>query len=128
MKQLIMSIFFVTLTGCALGQGLVNAPQKVSDLSDAAEITIKRDDSFMGSGQTITFTIDGQEIYKFRSGDQYSFKIDPREFLFGVKCAGGWQMWGNVSELAVEIKPRNTYVFRIIPDMSIGCRIERSSQ
>jgi hypothetical protein len=123
-----MSIFFIILTGCALGQGLVNAPQKVSDLSNASEIIIKRVDSFIGAAQTITFTLDGQEIYKFRTGNQYSFKIDPREYLFGVKCAGGWQMWGNVSELAVEIKPKNTYMFRIIPDMSLGCRIERSSE
>jgi hypothetical protein len=81
----------------------------------------------MGGAQTITFTIDGKDIYMFRNGDEIAFQIDPGEHLFGVKCHGGWQMTGNFSEIAQDIEPNKSYRLRIIPDMNRGCRIERSS-
>jgi hypothetical protein len=119
---------FLILAGCATGQGHVNPFPPIKDLSNSSEITVKRDDAFMGSAQTFTLTIDNKDIYMFRSGDIISFKLDPGEHFFGVKCHGGWQMIGNYTELAQEIKPNHKYIFRIIPDMSRGCRIERSSQ
>jgi len=120
LRKFLLTGILLFFTSCALGRGLVNPPPPLSNPEKAAEVTVKRDSAFMGSGQTMRFTLDGREIYDFRSGDEFSFEIDSGEHFFGVKCAGGWQMSGNRSEIAQEIKPGKRYFFRLIPSMSRG--------
>ena len=123
-----ISILLVLLSGCATGRGQVNPFPTITDSSQTSKIIVNRDSAFMGGAQTYTLTVDGQDIYMLRSGDEISFQINPGEHLLGVKCHGGWQVTGNFSEIAQEMKPNSMYRFKIIPDMSRGCRIERTSQ
>lgn len=123
-----LTLITLIVSACATGKGPIAPFPKVSNPSNSSNIRIVRDEAIMGSAQTITFTLNGRELYMFTPGDNIEFEIDSGEHLFGVKCHGGWQMAGNVSEMPQVVQPGKTYLFRIIPDMNRGCRIERSSQ
>lgn len=114
------------LFGCA--HGLIQSPPSLKSLGDYADIVVCRDSAFIGSAIGFTFTINGEEIYEFGNGDSYQFKLDPGEYLFGVKSSGGWQIAGNFNEIEVILKANKKYIYRLIPDMGSGSRIQPSSK
>jgi len=126
LKKIMLICFLASLfTGCA--QGLIKPPPSLTSLESNADITVCRDSAFMGSAISFTFTINGQDIYEFGNGDSYKFKLDPGEYLLGVKSSGGWQIAGNFNEINANLKANQRYIFRLIPDMGSGSRIQPSS-
>ena len=125
MFKKIMLICCLLLVGCA--QGLIKPPPSPINAANNADIVVCRDSAFMGSAISFTFTINGQDIYEFANGDSYNFKLDPGEYLFGVKSSGGWQIAGNFNEIEAILKANKKYLYRLIPDMGTGSRIQPGS-
>ena len=128
MKNITLSLLaFLILTGCATGGHVKHPPQLIND-SEYSDVIIKRDNAFLGGGISFTFTINGEDIYVFRNSDKYEFKLTPGEYIFGVKSSGGWQVYGNFNEITVNLERNKVYIYRLVPDMSSGARIQRSSK
>lgn len=148
-KSLLFPIILLVLSGCATSSSnpsfshksipleRILQNQKISDNKHAATVHIMRDSSFIGSLMTTTFTIDGNEIAKIRSGEKYSFKIEPGEYIFGIKFLGNDPVLGVLTlgvarplrwkEDAVQIRPQKEYFFRIVGNANWEWDLKRSS-
>ena len=126
-KNFVLVFGVVLLTGCMTGRGLVAPLPDNPDPTQAAKITVKRDRSFLASAQSMLLTIDGHDYWKLVNGAEHSFLLTPGTHFFGVKCVGGWRMWGNFHEIEREVDAGKQYYFRIHPSGGDGCSIEAAS-
>jgi len=103
----------LVLAACAAQVGQVNAPPRVTDPKQAAKVTVYRDDSLVGAVATLSFFLDGKEIYGLRRGERFSFEVDP-----------GWhrlRYWIGLNECgqSFEFKARGRYNLRLLPTCGI---------
>jgi hypothetical protein len=68
------------LGGCASGQ--IGPLPPVLAPSQAADVTVFRDGSWVGFFAPITLRIDGRQVFNVKRNEQYSFQLDPGEHLF----------------------------------------------
>ena len=106
----------LALLACTAKVGQVSEPPRVTDPKQAAQVTVYRDDSLVGAVATLSFFLDGKEIYGLRRGERYSFEVDP-----------GWhslRYWIGLNECgqSFEFKARGRYKLRLLPT----CGIEQS--
>ena len=66
---------------CATKVGQLNPPPQPSTASPS-KITVYREPSVVGSPVTMVFNIDDVETYGLKSGQSYSFRLDPGEYVF----------------------------------------------
>lgn len=83
MKKLSALAALFVLSGCGFKVGLINDPPEPSGSSIPSRITVYRANSIMGFPVPMTFLIDSKEIYGLWGGDEFSFLLDPGEYVFG---------------------------------------------
>jgi hypothetical protein len=98
----------------------------VSNPQNACLVHIMRDRVFKGSAMTTTFTINGKDIADIKNGEEFTFKLDPDEYIFGLKFFKNDPVMGMMSlglarpkrwkEEAVQINKNEEYYFRIVDD------------
>jgi hypothetical protein len=106
----------VLLFACTAKVGQVSPGPQVSDPEQAARVTVYRDNSLVGAVSTMSFSVDGKEVYGLRRGERYSFKLDPGwhnlSYFIGLNdCAESF-----------EFAAHGQYTFRLLPT----CGIERT--
>jgi hypothetical protein len=106
----------LALCACSAKVGQVSPAPRVTDAKQAAQVTVYRDDSLVGAVATLSFFIDGKEVYGLRRGERYSFALDP-----------GWhslryRIGLNECGQSFEFMARGQYNFRLLPT----CGIERT--
>ena len=106
----------LALFGCVAKVGQVSTVPQVTDAKQAAHVTVYRDNSLVGAVATLSFFIDGKEVYGLRRGERYSFEIDPG--WHGLKYRIGLNECGQ----KFEFMARGKYTFRLLPT----CGIERT--
>ncbi len=103
----------LALSACTAKVGQVSSAPRVTDPKQAAQVTVYRDKSLAGAVATMSFFIDGKEVYGLRSGERYSFEVDPGwhnlRYLIGMnECAQSF-----------EFTARGRYSFRLLPTCGI---------
>jgi hypothetical protein len=69
-----------TLGGCATGR--VGPLPPVTNAYHAANVTVFRDGSWTGLFAPITLRIEGHKTYRVGRNEQFTFKLDPGEYVF----------------------------------------------
>jgi hypothetical protein len=115
-RSLLPLLGALILFGCVAKVGQVSPAPPVTDPRQAAHVTVYRDNSLVGAVATMSFFIDGKEVYGLRRGERYSFELDPGwhnlSYRIGVNdCAQSF-----------EFRARQLYTFRLLPT----CGIERT--
>ena len=72
----------ILASACATQVGQLNPPPQTST-ARPSKITVYRDESIVGSPVTMVFYIDDVKTYGLKSGQSYSFRLDPGEYVFG---------------------------------------------
>jgi hypothetical protein len=106
----------LALFACTAKVGQVSPAPRVTDPKQAAHVTVYRDNSLVGAVATMSFFLDGREVYGLRRGERYSFELDP-----------GWHNLAyriglNDCAQSFEFVARRHYEFRLLPT----CGIERT--
>jgi hypothetical protein len=106
----------LALVACTAKVGQVSPAPRVTDAKQAAQVTVYRDDSLVGAVATLSFFINGKEVYRLRRGERFSFQLDP-----------GWhslryRIGLNECGQSFEFMARGRYNSRLLPT----CGFERS--
>ena len=96
------------LAGCA--GGLIGAIPPVGKPYQASTVTIYRDLRLPGIIGPIILRIDGRRTYRLWVNQQFSFLLDPGEYLFD------WTIGLNECRRVAVIEPRRIYRFRLAPN------------
>ena len=99
----------LALFGCVAKVGQVSPAPRVTDAKQAAQVTVYRDKSLVGAISTMSFFIDGKEVYGLRRGERFSFKVDPG--WHGLSYLIGLNQCGRNFQFAA----RGQYTFRLLP-------------
>lgn len=96
----------------------------------AGIIIVKRDPGKLGSAIESTLLIDGQPVARIEPGEYLQFRSHLGEHIFGVSWSDnlGPAATSSTRELAVDVKPGQTYYLRMFPQAGAGIVIERTSQ
>jgi hypothetical protein len=109
MKKACLLVCLFALSGCGFKVGLINEPRVSGSFGAPANVTVYREGSIMGFPVPMTFLIDGREIYGLWGGEEYSFQLDPGEYVFGYFLGlNECRRWGL-------IEPGRTYRIRLAP-------------
>jgi hypothetical protein len=99
----------VALCACTAKVGQVSPAPRVTDAKQAAQVTVYRDESLVGAIATLSFFIDGKEVYGLRRGERYSFQLDPGwhslRYRIGLNECGE----------SFKFMARGQYNFRLLP-------------
>ena len=112
-NRFILIGILVLLAGCNTAPQQVNPFPDLSDQSKAAQITVIRSDLFYDSDIVLVFTINGEQIYTFKSGERIEFQLDPGEYIFGVGDAMVDRRAYQWKEIQVEVVPMDRHIYRI---------------
>jgi hypothetical protein len=103
----------LALCACVAKVGQVNPAPRVTNAKQAAHVTVYRDESLVGAVSTMSFFIDGKEVYGLRRGERYSFELDPG--WHGLSYRIGLNECGEKFQFAA----RGQYSFRLLPTCGI---------
>ena len=102
------ALFAGLLTGCA--GGLVGPLLPVTNPATAATVTVFRDFSLPGFFVPMDLRIDDHWVFRLWLNQQYSFKLDPGEYLFD------YTIGFNECRRLAYIKAGQNYYFRLRPN------------
>jgi len=94
--------------GCAYGP--VGPTPRVTNPSAAANVTVFRDGSWVGLWAPILLRIDERKTFKVARNQQYSFQLDPGEYVFDFTIGL------NECRRVALIEPRGSYRYRLAPN------------
>jgi hypothetical protein len=100
------------VAGCATG-GQTGALPAITQPTEAAYVTIYRDGSLVGLFATIKVRIDGREVYRLGRNEQYSFRLDPGQYLVDFSIGL------NECRRAFYAQPGRNYRFRLVPNCMV---------
>ena len=98
----------VLLAGCA--GGLIGPLPPVTKPDQASTVTVFRDFSFPGFFGPLVLQIDGCKLFRLWTNQEYSFALDPGEYLFYYTIG-----FNECQHLAL-IEPRRNYRFNLRPN------------
>ena len=129
-KRLILIGIIILMAGCNTTPQQITPFPDLSDQSKAAQITVIRSDLFYDSDVVLVFTINGNQIYTFKSGERIEFQLDPGEYIFGVGDAMADDSSYYWKEIQVEVGPLDKHIYRIFTTSHIDgdVRIQRLSE
>jgi len=110
-NRLVHYLIPVLLSGCA-SSGIINQPPIPNTQAASANIRIHKDVAD-GLLHDLTFTINDEPIYRFGDTNDFTFVMDPGEYLFGYRRGG------KRCSTVVDIDAGGFYVFDLKPDCVI---------
>jgi outer membrane protein OmpA-like peptidoglycan-associated protein len=117
MLKLGMLVAAAFLGGCGFKVGHINDPPTTNRGLMPSRVTVYREDSIIGLLIPMTFLIDSREIHGLWSGEEFSFQLEPGEYVFGYFLGlNECRSWGR-------IQPGQTYRVKLAPN----CVIERET-
>ena len=144
MKAIIISIALAcALAGCATqnvagtaSYQLVPQDRVIGTIAQPSEnepfgtVVVKRDPGLFGAALSSVLLLDGKPAARIKPGEFIEFRSQPGEHILGVSWSDnlGAAATSSTRELAVEIRPGQTYYFRVFPQAGSGVVIERASQ
>jgi hypothetical protein len=115
MANRIIGYFALALiTGCATNGNIINQPPMPNSPQDSANIRIHRDVADAAVLDDLTFTINEEPVYQFGDTSDFTFIMEPGDYLFGYRHSG------KHCSTDVQIDAGGFYVFSLKP----GCVIE----
>jgi hypothetical protein len=106
----------LALSVCTATVGQVSPAPRATNPKQAAHVTVYRDNSLVGAVATMSFFVNGKELYGLRRSESYSFELDP-----------GWHNLAyriglNDCAQSFDFVARRHYKFRLLPT----CGFERN--
>ncbi len=105
---LAVGLLAAALGGCAYGP--VGPTPQVRNPIDAANVTVFRDGSWVGLWAPILLRIDGQKTFKVGRNEQFSFQLDPGEYIFD------YTIGLNECRRVARVRARQSYRYRLAPN------------
>lgn len=87
LRPAVMPLLGLALSACAAG--VVGPLPRVADPGNAATIEVIREPALYGVTMAFRFTLDGQEVFDIRNGQNASLQVTPGRHRLEVKCFGG---------------------------------------
>ncbi len=103
-----IGLIVALLTACS-STGMIHPPPRATSAQSAVDVRIHN----VISGDSVTFTIDGVEIYGFVEPSHYDFVLDAGSYMFGYKKDG------RKCHAQVMLNTGIAYVFNLAPDCLI---------
>jgi hypothetical protein len=110
-----LAVLSIILAGCA--HGPLN-PLPPVDPKTAATVMVIRESHFVGSGASVTITLDDDQLFAMWSGEHVSFAVAPGEHSVGVRTHNGFHVVHNRALVVAE--PGRTYYFEVRPNLMAG--------
>jgi hypothetical protein len=107
-RSVVTAALTLLLLGCA--GGLIGYLPVVTQPRQASDVTVFRDGSLPGFIGPITLRIDDRKILRVWRNEQFSFQLDPGEYLFY------YTIGLNECRRVAYIQPNRTYRFRLAPN------------
>lgn len=141
-KMLAASALVLVLSGCATqnvaGTGsyqsvpddrVVGTLLQPSAGEPSGVVIVKRDPGMVGAALSSVLLVDGKPVARIKPGEFFQFRSQLGERLFGVSWSDnlGAVATSSTREIAVDIKPGQTYYLRMLPQAGSGVVIERAS-
>ena len=117
-RRITVCLLVTLLAACSTAGVVVNQPPMPSSPQNAANVRIHRDVTDGVALENLTFTINDEPIYQFGDTNDFTFMMQPGEYLFGYR-----QGLKNC-DTDVQIDAGGNYVFSLKP----GCVIEMDKE
>jgi len=102
------------LAACSTGGVIINQPPMPNSPQDSANVRIHRGVADGVVLENLIFTINEEAVYQFGDTNDFTFVMEPGEYLFG------YRQGGQRCSTDVQIDAGGFYVFSLKP----GCLIE----
>jgi len=116
MKNLLIIALTLLLTACQATTGGLTGP--ISPVPSVqtpkpAHIKVYRNKTLLTSSLTISFTINGREVYSLADGEFFEFDLDAGQYYFGAKGVNSWRRDVESNEIYVFIESGRSYNYEI---------------
>jgi hypothetical protein len=106
------------ITACTASGVIINQPPMPNSPQDSANVRIHRGVTDGVVLDDVTFTINEEPVYQFGDTNDFTFVMEPGEYLFGYRRGG------KDCSTDVQIEAGGYYVFALKP----GCIIEMEKE